>query len=87
MNEFGLWASEGETCGCGFFPAAAMINHSCVPTASAQLERNEMCFYATQQLSEGEEVTFCYGSLVGQGIMTRGEVIAASWGFKCTCAR
>ena len=37
-NEFGICCVEGETCGCVFYPAAAMVNHSCVPTTGVQVE-------------------------------------------------
>ena len=58
---------EGESCGCGFFPAGAMVNHSCVPSASVQLEGAEMCFYATRDMAAGEEVTQSYANLGGDG--------------------
>jgi hypothetical protein len=49
-NEFGICDIDGETCGCCFFPAAAMINHSCLPTSAVQLEGKNLTFYATAHL-------------------------------------
>ena len=44
LNEFALFDVDGEAVGCGYFPLAAMCNHSCVPTASVQIEGEYMTF-------------------------------------------
>ena len=86
-NEFALFDYDEEGCGCGFFPLAALINHSCVPSASVQLENNQMVFYATKDIMAGEEITQSYGNLSGDGRMSRQENLQESWGFVCHCVR
>jgi hypothetical protein len=81
LNGFGLWNMNGDSCGFGFFPVAAMVNHSCVPTVSGQLEGKEMCFYATKDLRNGEEITWAYTNLLSSTDgMSRQENIRGSWG-------
>eukprot|EP00493_Phyllostaurus_siculus_P010587 UN10733 len=55
-NEFALFDQNGEPCGRGYFPTASLMNHSCVPSASVQLEVDKMVFYATRDIAEGEEI-------------------------------
>ena len=74
-NEFGICDVDGETCGCVFYPAAAMVNHSCVPTTGVQVEDGCMVFYATQDLAPGDEITQSYGSTAGDGRLGRAEYV------------
>ena len=101
LNEFGVCYIDGETVGGVCFPAAAMLNHSCVPSAALQLERQAtVAFYATRDLALGEEVTFCYTGAIARGIssagdddeddvkaLTRQELLQESWGIACCCDR
>ena len=87
LNEFALFDVDGEAVGCGYFPLAAMCNHSCVPTASVQIEGEYMTFYATKDICVGEEITQSYANLGDDGKLTRQENIQASWGFVCKCLR
>jgi hypothetical protein len=87
LNEFAMFDADGEAVGCGFFPLAAMCNHSCLPTASVQIEGEYMSFYATRNINVGEEITQSYANLGDDGRLTRQENIQVSWGFKCTCLR
>ena len=87
LNEFALFDVDGEAVGCGYFPLAAMCNHSCVPTASVQIEGEYMTFYATKDICAGEEITQSYANLGDDGKLTRQENIQASWGFVCKCLR
>lgn len=86
-NEFALFDIHGEGCGCGVFPSAALINHSCVPSCGVQLEGSTMCFYTTRDVSAGEELTQSYANLGGDGRMDRKENLLISWGFDCHCMR
>jgi len=86
-NEFALFDQNGEGCGCGFFPLAALVNHSCMPSASVQLEKNNMMFYATRNIAVGEQITQSYTNLTGDGRMSRVENLQESWGFTCQCVR
>ena len=87
LNDFALWDLEGEACGCGFFPGAALINHSCVPSSAVQLEGTDLCFYATMDIEEGAEITQSYANLNGDGRYTRQENLTNSWDFVCKCIR
>ena len=87
LNEFALFDVDGEAVGCGYFPLAAMANHSCIPTASVQMEGKDMVFYATRNLQVGEEITQSYANLGDDGRLTRMENIEVSWGFTCSCLR
>lgn len=86
-NEFALFDVEGEGCGCGFFPLAALSNHSCLPSSAVQIEGRNMVFYSTKDIEIGEEITQCYGNLSGDGRMNRMENLKKSWGFTCQCLR
>lgn len=90
-NDFGLYGPDGELEGQGNFPALAMANHSCVPTAALRQEGRFMCLYALQPLPKGAEVTHCYVSLDeaggGEDPAALREVLHTSWGFRCGCAR
>ena len=86
-NEFAIFDQNGEGCGCAFFPLAALMNHSCKPSAAVQIEQTNMCFYATQEIQAGEQITQSYCNLKGDGRMSRMENIEESWGFKCQCIR
>jgi hypothetical protein len=96
LNEFACFDLDGEACGCGFFPAAAMVNHSCVPNTAAQLQGAAMCFYATRAMEAGEEITQTYSNLGGKNgfcglggnrVQSRRDNLQISWGFDCRCAR
>lgn len=41
-NDFALFDVEGEGCGSGFFPLAALSNHSCLPSSAVQIEGTNM---------------------------------------------
>ena len=87
LNEFGLCDIDGEAAGCGFYPSAAMANHSCVPTAAVRLERSSLVFIALTDLCAGTEVTFSYANLRGDGGVDRAENLELSWNFVCACER
>ena len=87
LNEFALFDVDGEAVGCGYFPLAAMANHSCIPTASVQMEGKYVVLYATRNLEVGEEITQSYANLGDDGRLTRMENIEVSWGFTCSCLR
>jgi SET and MYND domain-containing protein len=87
LNEFALWDLEEEACGSGFFPGAGLINHSCIPSSAVQLEGTDLCFYATTDIEEGEEITQSYANLNGDGRLSRQENLMTSWGFVCKCIR
>jgi len=87
LNEFGLCELDGEAAGCGWYPSAAMVNSSCVPSTAVQLEGAALHFYALRELRAGEEITFCYCTLAGGGELTRRANLVESWGIDCECER
>lgn len=87
LNEFALFDFDGEAVGCGFFPGAGLINHSCAPSLSVQMEGCNLCFYATRSITTGEELTQSYCNLDGEGRQNRQETLKNSWGFNCCCRR
>ena len=91
MNQFGLWptmAGEDGTAGCAYFPAAAMLNHSCLPNVVYQLEEKTLAFYAISAIAKGEALCQCYHALGAEGdTMVRRDALALSWCFNCTCVR
>lgn len=87
LNAFAVCSVQGETAGSLWFPAGAMLNHSCMPTAANQLEGNAMCFYAVDDLKAGTEITFSYTNIEQTGVLTRRETLWVNWGFQCQCLR
>jgi len=86
-NEFALFDQNGEPCGYGYFPTASLMNHSCVPSSSVQLEVDKMVFYAMRDIKEGEEILQSYCNIMGSHGLTRQENLEQSWGFVCNCSR
>ena len=87
LNEFALFDFDGEAVGCGFFPGAGLINHSCAPSLSVQMEGRNLCFYASCSITTGEELTQSYCNIDGEGRQNRQETLKSSWGFSCCCRR
>jgi hypothetical protein len=78
-----------------FFPAAAMINHSCAPSASFSgcsyevgSEGPALRMVALRDIAEGEEVTIAYGYAEGEAqVEERRYKLLVSYRFACGCER
>ena len=90
MNEFGLWcATDGDpgSAGTAYFPAAAMLNHSCAPNVAHQFERTSLVFYAARPIEAGEALCFAYTAPLSPQLQARQKTLRASWCFDCACPR
>ena len=89
MNEFGLWCADGEagSAGTAYYPAAAMLNHSCVPNVAHQFEGTNLTFYTVRQVEEGEPLCFAYTMPTQQPAAARQALLSNSWCFTCRCPR
>ena len=95
-NSFGLWDRCGSCSetphrngGHAIFPAAALMNHSCLPSASHVHTRQGgplMTVTALHDMRAGEEVTIRYVDPTG-GDAERSATFTDTWGFNCGCQR
>eukprot|EP01134_Creolimax_fragrantissima_P004843 CFRG4843T1 len=75
----------------GLYHMTSMINHSCIPNAILQLQRDEefgVCasVYVTTPLSPGDQITICYGPQAGRNTFKeRQDVLTSQYGFICRC--
>lgn len=64
LNAFGMYDTSGEEIGYALSPAMAMVNHSCLPNCQ-QITTNGKCqLIALHDIGIGEELTYCYISLL-----------------------
>ena len=95
MNEFGLYCvsdDDGDhgssTAGTAYYPAAAMLNHSCVPNVAHQFEGRCLVFYALHDIDVGAPLCFAYVSpTAATNTAERQTILRASWCFTCVCER
>ncbi len=89
MNEFGLWCADGEagSAGTAYYPAAAMLNHSCLPNVAHQFEGTALVFYTVRPIEAGEPLCFAYTTPSQQPTAARQKVLSNSWCFACRCPR
>ena len=59
LNAFGLW-SDGELCGSGLYPAAALFNHACMPNIAYKFSGKIVEFYALRAIEPGEPLSISY---------------------------
>lgn len=85
-NVFNLSNCEGDECGEVHFPAAAMMNHSCVPNVEARAERGTLVVRTLHRVAAGEELNHVYVPLTAHDEERR-TMLRNTWGFVCQCAR
>lgn len=86
-------AEAGPTEGWAVYPAASLMNHSCIPTLYAEygskaVERGQVVYRALHALPAGSPLTITYGRSVGRGSRAlRRVAIREQWHFVCACER
>lgn len=79
-------ARLGE-CGTGLFPAAALANHACEPSAVAlSIRGHELAVVTLRSVAEGEEVTLAYVDPCQPRALRR-SLLARGFRFACSCTR
>lgn len=74
-------------CGNGLFPAAALANHACEPSAVAlSIKGHELAIVSLRAAAQGEEVTLAYVDPCQPRALRR-SLLARGFRFACTCAR
>eukprot|EP00667_Euglena_gracilis_P010855 EG_transcript_11067 len=74
-----------EVEGTGLFPRLALLNHSCVPSASYEFVGNHsLLLIATRPLAAGDEVTIAYCDETLSAAQRQAEL--AHWHFRCSCS-
>ncbi|KAK4141536.1 uncharacterized protein C8A04DRAFT_14012 [Dichotomopilus funicola] len=84
-NAFGVAGKDGSDAGgsAGFWPYAALINHSCVPNTQREFVGDLMVIRATKPIAKGEEIVHSYDE--SGDYAERQEALLTMWGFECTC--
>ncbi|KAH6614619.1 tetratricopeptide [Chaetomium sp. MPI-SDFR-AT-0129] len=84
-NAFGVAGRDGSDAGgsAGFWPYAALINHSCVPNTQREFVGDLMVIRATKPIAKGVEIVHSYDE--SGDYAERQEALLTMWGFECTC--
>ncbi|KAK8740118.1 hypothetical protein OTU49_003049 [Cherax quadricarinatus] len=78
--------SSSQEIGCGAFGVLSLTNHSCNPTAARSSYGSIVVLRAIRFISQGEEVTDCYGEHYGiNNTETRVAKLLQQYYFSCTC--
>ncbi|CAE8633868.1 unnamed protein product, partial [Polarella glacialis] len=88
-NSFDLGGEDGREAGV-IFLSAAMMSHSCLPSAAWHLDdANSFILHARRRVEEGEEITIPYLGPADLCLPTadRREILSVTKGFRCTCDR
>jgi hypothetical protein len=101
-NSFGLW-DRTSACsevrlrsgGHAIYPAAALLNHSCLPSVYHVHELGMeddgrgavLVCRALYALTEGDELTIRYVDAGSSGDFERRKLFDETWGFSCVCLR
>lgn len=72
--------------GSGFFPSAALFNHSCSPNAIVHFDRGRIQIRALRQIATGQELFISYTELY-RPVAARREALLAKKNFLCQCIR
>lgn len=60
-NSFTLhWSSHADEIGCGIFPFASLINHSCSPNLFRACVNGSIAFVVRRPIEEDEQLFLCY---------------------------
>jgi hypothetical protein len=75
VNIFNLPNADGEDCGECHFPAAAMLNHSCIPNAEVKFIKGSAYVLALRRIPKHAEVLHSYVPLNDTPLLRRQQVI------------
>jgi len=70
----------------GFYPLAAMINHSYIPNAVRVFVGDAMIVHTNTKISKGDEIVWSYTAL-NQKVETRQQALLDNFQFQCNCER
>ncbi|KAF2017267.1 SET domain-containing protein [Aaosphaeria arxii CBS 175.79] len=86
-NAFAAGAQYGEentgNTSVGFWPYAAMANHSCLPNTKKEYAGDLIIVRASSPIAAGEEIFGSYNEAVD--FDTRQAALMTTWGFECDC--
>jgi SET domain len=86
-NGFAVWSREYERLGATMAPGAALVQHSCAPTAAKVIGSGfNVELRALRDLTAGEEVTISYIPLC-EPLASRNAILEHHFAFKCACSR
>ena len=85
-NAFSISDREMRAIGVGLYPAAAMLNHSCVPNTSTVFVGRTVHVHTVRDVEVGEELCVSYTDLA-QSCAARRGVLQQCFGFLCCCPR
>ena len=86
-NGFAVWSREYERIGATMAPGAALVQHSCAPTAAKVTGSSfNVELRALRDLTAGEEVTISYIPLC-EPLASRNAILEHHFAFKCACSR
>ena len=71
--------------GCGVFPMAAMMEHSCQPNCTFATEGSTLTVHATERIDAGEPLSIDYGNAPMDPAADRQAALKAGYGFDCAC--
>ena len=71
----------------GIYPAASLMNHSCIPLIVNSFTGNRLTVRNIRSISAGEEVTNCYGPHYRRyEYADRQRMFRDQYGFRCNCS-
>lgn len=71
--------------GVGVYLQTSMLNHSCKPNAIVEFDGVDVKVWASEDISEGDEVFISYIAVCGNVYFRR--KLLEKWGFVCQCTR
>eukprot|EP00038_Savillea_parva_P026117 m.51506 g.51506 ORF g.51506 m.51506 type:complete len:671 (-) comp7315_c0_seq1:36-2048(-) len=85
-NGFFITDIEGRRLGNGYYPSAALFNHSCNPNTIVHFEKGRVQLRALVPMATGQELFISYTELYRPTVLRRNDLHAKK-NFMCTCSR
>ncbi|KAJ7097616.1 hypothetical protein C8R44DRAFT_843609 [Mycena epipterygia] len=86
MYEMGEGAGDSEMLGWSMYVSASYFNHDCAPNVRKVRAGRALLFYATRDVTPGEELCINYID-VADTVADRRNQLALNWYFDCVCKR